>query len=46
MSLIDDNRRGKFTANKEIISLVAGMALSFVMGAVIDHFAEIGKNGS
>lgn len=43
MSLVEDGHRGAFTANKEIISLVSGMAFSFVMGALIDHFSEIGK---
>ena len=43
MSLVDDSRRGAFTANKEIISLVCGMLFSFLMGAVIDRFAESGE---
>ena len=43
MALVDDHQRGKFTANKEIISLLAGMLFSFGMGAVTDYFAEIGE---
>ena len=43
MSLVDDSSRGAFTANKEIISLVCGMLFSFLMGAVIDRFAESGE---
>lgn len=43
MSLVDDHRRGIFTANKEIISLLAGMFFSFGMGAVLDHFVAIGQ---
>ena len=43
MSLIDDSNRGAFTANKEIISLISGMVFSFLMGAVIDRFAQTGK---
>lgn len=43
MSLVDDHQRGKFTANKEIISLLAGMIFSFGMGAVTDHFVENGR---
>ena len=43
MSLVDDSNRGTFTANKEIVSLVCGMLFSFLMGAVIDRFAETGK---
>jgi Na+/melibiose symporter-like transporter len=43
MSLVDSNRRGSFTANKEIVSLVSGMVFSFGMGALIDRFVESGK---
>ncbi len=43
MSLVDDSERGIYTANKEIVSLVAGMAFSYAMGAVVDHFKEMGK---
>lgn len=43
MSLVDNSRRGAFTANKEIVSLVCGMIFSFLMGAVIDRFAESGQ---
>ncbi len=43
MSLVDDRQRGRFTANKEIISLISGMVFSFGMGAVIDHCSAIGK---
>jgi len=43
MSLVDDNQRGIFTANKEIISLISGMIFSFGMGAVIDYFSNNGK---
>ena len=37
MSLIEDKKRGKFTAKKEIISLIMGIVFSFVMGAIIDN---------
>lgn len=43
MSLVNDSKRGKFTANKEVVSLLAGMIFSFIMGAVTDHFAEMDK---
>lgn len=43
MSLVDDKRRGNFTANKEIISLLAGMLFSFAMGALLDYFEVLGK---
>ena len=46
MSLVDDNKRGCFTANKEMVSLIGGMVFSFAMGAIIDHFEAIGnQNG-
>ncbi len=38
MSLVDDSKRGVFTANKEIISLIGGMIFTLVTGAVIDMF--------
>lgn len=44
MSLIDDNKRGKFTAKKEIISLVMGIVFSFVMGAIVDSLQEKGNH--
>ena len=44
MSLIDDKQRGKFTAKKEIISLIMGIVFSFVMGAIIDKFEENGEH--
>ncbi len=43
MSLVEDSKRGGFTANKEIISLISGMTFSFLMGALIDYFREAGK---
>ncbi|MBQ8283516.1 MAG: MFS transporter [Clostridia bacterium] len=42
MSLVDDRQRGRFTANKEILSLLGGMIFSFVVGAIIDHFETLG----
>jgi hypothetical protein len=41
MSLVDDSQRGRFTAKKEIVSLIMGMAFSFAMGALIDHYKAI-----
>jgi len=43
MSLVDDRQRGRFTANKEAVSLLSGMVFSFCMGCVIDHLAAGGK---
>ena len=43
MSLVDDHKRGRFTANKEIVSLMGGMIFSFVMGTVIDYCEVVGN---
>lgn len=43
MSLVDDHRRGRFTANKEIVSLLGGMLFSFAMGQIIDRFEATGN---
>ena len=43
MSLIDDNKRGRFTATKEIVSLISGMLVSFTAGWVIDHYTAMGN---
>ncbi len=43
MSLVDDKQRGTFTANKEIVSLLGGMAFTFVMGSLIDRFEAQGN---
>ena len=42
MSLVPDGRRGRFTANKEIISLVVGVAFSYGMGSLFDHLTAYG----
>ena len=36
MSLVDNKKRGKFTATKEIISLMSGMAFSYLLGYIVD----------
>ena len=47
MSLVDDHKRGSFTASKEMVSLIGGMVFSFTMGAVIDRFEMAGDlNGA
>ncbi|MBQ3054791.1 MAG: MFS transporter [Oscillospiraceae bacterium] len=43
MSLVEDGARGVFTANKEIVSLIMGMAFSFGMGALCDYFTARGE---
>ncbi len=46
MSLVDDEIRGSFTANKEIISLASGIVFSLVMGRVIDSMEANGNLNS
>lgn len=43
MSVVDFEKRGGFTAKKEMISLVFGMIFSYIMGSVVDHFKAEGK---
>ncbi len=43
MSLVDDSKRGVFTANKEMVSLLGGVVFSYALGAVMDYFDEIGN---
>jgi Na+/melibiose symporter-like transporter len=42
MSLVEDKKRGRFTANKEIVSLLGGMVFSYFMGSMIDRFEAKG----
>ena len=47
MQAIDYDKRGVFTANKEIVSLVSGMLFSLILGYVIDEFKAAGNlNGA
>ena len=43
MGIVDDSKRGSFTAKKEIISLVSGMIISTSMGRLIDYFEANGN---
>ena len=43
MSTVDNARRGTFTAGKEIVSLVAGIAFSFGMGTLVDRLSAAGN---
>ena len=43
MTLVDDRKRGVFTAYKEMFSLVMGMGFSFGMGALFDHLEGAGR---
>ena len=42
MSLVEDKKRGRFTANKEIVSLLGGMVFSYGLGFIMDHFESNG----
>lgn len=42
MSLVADNKRGIFTANKEIVSLIGGMIFSQAAGMMVDYFKARG----
>ncbi|MBQ8546688.1 MAG: MFS transporter [Clostridia bacterium] len=42
MSLVDDHKRGRFTASKEITSLIGGMLFSYFMSWMIEHFESKG----
>ena len=43
MDLVDDNKRGSFTATKEIVSLMGAMVFTFSVSAVIDYFEATGN---
>ncbi len=44
MSLVDDKKRGSFTATKEMVSLLGGMTFTFIIGSVMDHYETVGNN--
>ena len=43
MGIVDDKKRGSFTARKEIVSLFSGIVVSFAMGNLIDHLEASGN---
>lgn len=43
MSLCEDKKRGVFTSQKEIVSLLSGMIFSFAAGTMIDHYKAAGE---
>ena len=43
MSAVEDDHRGRFTATKEIVSLISGMVFSYAMGAVTDYYEAQGN---
>lgn len=44
MSYVPDKSRGKFTANKEIVSLACGTVFSLIMGSVSDYYKSVGND--
>ncbi|MBO7171272.1 MAG: MFS transporter [Clostridia bacterium] len=46
MALVDDRKRGIYTANKEIVSLLSGMLFTFIMGGIIDYFDAKGNQSA
>ena len=44
MSLVDENKRGSFTAKKEVVSLIGGMIFSFIIGSAMDYYETIGNS--
>ena len=47
MGLVDDRERGKFTAVKEMVSLLSGMLFTLGMGRIVDYFKDNGDiNGA
>ncbi len=43
MMFVGEKERGKFTANKEMMSLIGGMAFGYLVSFVIDHFEKTGQ---
>ncbi len=43
MSLVDDDKRGRFTAKKEVISLILGVVFNFAMGSIIESYEARGN---
>lgn len=43
MGMIDDRKRGRFTAVKEMISLISGVLFTYAMGAVADRWEALGR---
>lgn len=43
MNLVPDKQRGRFSATKEIISLLGGMIFTFIMGNIIDTYEAKGE---
>jgi hypothetical protein len=46
MLFVRADQRGTYTAKKEIISLIGGIAFSFLMGSLSDYFTEKGQDNT
>ena len=44
MMSVEDHQRGRFTAKKEMVSLIGGMLFSLGMGSIVDHYNRIGNS--
>lgn len=42
-SYVEPSKRARYSANKEMISLITGMIFTFVVGYIIDRYEEIGN---
>lgn len=42
-SYVDPHHRARFSATKEIISLISGMTVTLIVGYVMDHFEAVGN---
>ncbi len=42
-SFVESNKRAEYSATKEIVSLVSGIVFTFVIGMIIDKYAELNK---
>jgi len=43
LGLVEDEKRGRFSAYREMCSLFTGMTFSYLMGALLDRFEEQGN---
>lgn len=46
MDSVDADKRGSFTAKKEIVSLIGGMLFSLGMGRLVDYFRDTGRDST
>ena len=46
MMSVEDHQRGRFTAKKEMISLIGGMIFSLSMGYIVDRYNGLGNSNT